>query len=347
MYQDMSNEANRKDEVRAEYAKLVAASPQSAKLHYLYGRVLDDPSGAATEYEKAMQLDPKLVWPRVALAHAYALMDRTADALREYAAAMDMEGRDPAVVTYYATAAIANGTPESAIEKVDQARKAHTNQFAPLDARWLLAVASGDWTTAAKLQDSLAQIEGEEAAWWRTTKLMRIKGDAQLDQRIDVALKMRNLHDVALNARAEHYIEQGEFAKCTTFVAQHANEIDPVSAALLDAYAAGGLMLKGERDRAAEVLTEAEKFLDKAEKKRDAHVVGAVIAGLRGDISADEIVNFAKANDAAQHGWFVAAVRAHVAHDRAHEKERVAHLLQASADLDFPYGLAAAMQKAD
>src|SRR4029079_16814353 len=65
MYQDINMDAGRYLELREEYRKLLTSSPESGKLHYLYGRVLADPVAAIPEYQKAVALEPKLVWPRV------------------------------------------------------------------------------------------------------------------------------------------------------------------------------------------------------------------------------------------------------------------------------------------
>src|SRR6185436_16757764 len=116
-YQDVHTAGGLQAALREEYSKLVSSSPQSAKAHYLNGRVSGDLDVSVREHQEAIRLDPKLIWPRVALGHAYMELERYDDALRELGAALDMQGRDEIVVSYYAHAAIAKGTPGEAVQK--------------------------------------------------------------------------------------------------------------------------------------------------------------------------------------------------------------------------------------
>ena len=46
------------------------------------------------------------------------LSERRHDAMRELSGAVDMEGRDASVIIYYATAAIAKGSPADAVSMI-------------------------------------------------------------------------------------------------------------------------------------------------------------------------------------------------------------------------------------
>jgi tetratricopeptide (TPR) repeat protein len=336
-YQDVNREQGHNEALRAEYRKSLAAAPDSAKAHYLYGRVVADPAAAAVEYQQAIRLDPKMVWPRVALGHAYGLMNRHQEAFREYATALDMDGRDSSVLTDYSTAAIANGTPDAAVAKIDEVRKANPKEFTALDARWLLAVAMHDWDTAEAIQKTLSPIEGEQSAWWRNTKMLRFKDDPSVDAHIDVAMRSRELRAVAVTARIERLIETGAFAESAALAAEHAKELDPTATALFEAYAAGGLLMHGEAAAAARVLDDAQKALEGAPRSREARIASAVIGGVRGSMPVDAMMSFARDEEAMPHAWFVSAVRAAVTHDRAREVESLRRSVQSAPELEFPY----------
>src|SRR5262249_22603074 len=158
--------------------KMLEASPDSGKAHYLFGRVARDPSAAAEQYQQAIRLDPKLIWPRVALGQAYKTMERYGDAMREFSAAMDMDGFDPDTVVSYGDAAISKGNPADAVAKVEEIRKSHPRDLNAVKARWLLALASSDWQVATDAQKSLASRESPQTTWWRSAKTLRIKDDA-------------------------------------------------------------------------------------------------------------------------------------------------------------------------
>src|SRR5260370_35758599 len=74
-YQDVNTENGRQEALRAEYQKRLTASPDSGKAHYLLGRVTADPAAAVTQYQEAIRLDPKLVWPRGPLGHPNRAME--------------------------------------------------------------------------------------------------------------------------------------------------------------------------------------------------------------------------------------------------------------------------------
>src|SRR4029079_19760668 len=104
-----------------------------------------------------------------------------------------------------------------------------------------------------------------------------------------------------------------------------AKDLDPGAVALLQAYAAGGLLMRGRSDAAMKILDDATKVLEGTPKTRDVQIASAVIAGLRGTMSVADVKAVADENEARAHGWFVAAVRASVAHDRVHAAESLAH----------------------
>jgi len=67
------------------------------------------------------------------------------------------------------------------------------------------------------------------------------------------------------------------------------------------------------------------------------------VQGLRGTMPVAWVMGVARENDALAHGWFVDAVRAAQAGDRARASASLAHCARATADLDFPYLEAKAM----
>ena len=342
-YQDVNREDGNNAALRDEYRTLLASTPDSAKAHYLYGRVVDDPRVAAEQYQQAIKLDPKLVWPRVALGHAYSLMNRHQDALHEYEAALDMDGYDSTVLTYYASAAIAAGSPDAAVAKIDAIRKAKPREFNALDARWRLAIAMSDWDTAETMQKALVPMESQQSAWWRNTTRLRFKNDASVDAHIETASRMRDLREAAVTAHVERLIETGAFADAAQLAAEHAKELDPTAIALFDAYAAGGMLMNGDAAAAAKVLDDAAKAVDGVPASREARIATILIGGLRGAMPVDTVMKLARENDATPHAWFVSAVRAAVAHDRVHVTEGLQRTVTSSAELEFPYLAAKSM----
>jgi tetratricopeptide (TPR) repeat protein len=342
-YQDINTAAGRQDAMRQEYGKLLAAAPDSGKAHYLYGRVVADPAAATAEYQQAIAHDPNLAWARIALGRSYEQMERHDDAIRELSAALEMKGRDSSAVMDYAMAAIAKGTPDEAVTKVEEARKANPKERAAVDARWLLALATSDWATAAKMQKILGPLEGSASAWLRKAKLMRMQNAPGIDQEIDRAAQTKQLRGLAAKMRAARLIDKGDFAASAAAVAKAGDDIDPGVAALLQAYAAGGALLQGNAPLATTILDQADKSLAGAESASEVRLAAAVVGGLRGSKSADAVMAVARESNAIAHGWFVAAVRAAVAKDRVRAAECLAHCARAASDLEFPYLEAKAM----
>jgi tetratricopeptide (TPR) repeat protein len=348
-YQDVNTENGRQEALRVEYQKLLSASPDSGKAHYLFGRVAADPTVASAQYKDAIRLDPKLVWPHVALGHDYQTMERYRDAFREFSTALDMEGRDASITIYYANAAISNGRAADAIAKVDTIRKSQPRDFGATQARWLLALASSDWQEAADIQKSLAARESPESAWWRSMKLLRLKGDASVDAKIDIALHSSDLRPLALQARASRLLESGQFAECASFMAQNAKDIEPTALALLETYAAGGLLIEGKAADADRVLAEAKLVLGDGRKSASDRVTIALIQGLSGTMPVAAVTAVAREAGAMPHAWFVAAVRSARSGDRRGARQSLARCVRAASDLEFPYleakGMASAVNR--
>ncbi|HEY8182955.1 MAG TPA: tetratricopeptide repeat protein [Thermoanaerobaculia bacterium] len=342
-YQDVNTQNGRQEALRAEYQKMLSASPDSGKAHYLLGRVTADPNAAIAQYQEAIRLDPKLAWPRVALGHAYQSMERYGDAFREFSTAIDMGNRDSSVVIYYANAAISDGKPADAVAKIEEIRKSQPRDYSAMQARWLLALASSDWQAAADVQKTLASREAPETTWWRSTKVLRLKGDPSVDAKIGTALHSNELRPLALQARASRLLESGEFAECANFVEQNTKDIDPAAAVMLEAYAAGGLLLEGKTADANKVLAEAKQILDDPKKNNADRVTGAVVDGLRGAMPVASVMDVAREGDAMPHAWFVAAVRSAQAGDRRGAAQNLAKCTRAASDLEFPYLEAKAM----
>jgi len=336
-YQDVNREAGRQEALREEYRKMLSSSPESGKAHYLYGRVAADPALATAQYQEAIRLDPKLVWPRVALGHAYQTMERYDDALREFNAAVDMEGRDPSIVVYLATAAIAKGDPGVAVAKVEEVRKANPRDFGALEARWLLALAAGDWKRAAETQKMFEPLESAQNAWWRNAKLLRIKGDPLIDARIDEAMRSDRLRPFGVQARIERLLETGDVEHAAEALSKNAKDVEPMAGAILEAYVAAGFLLKGDSATADKLLMDAEKTSGAAPKGAGQRITSAVVAGLRGTKTVDEVLAVGRETDVMSHGWFVAGVRAEMAKDHVRAAQCFARCARAASDLDFPY----------
>lgn len=337
MYQDINSNHHGEAGLREEYRKLVGAAPQSAKLHYLYGRVADDPAVAAAEHQEALRLDPKLIWPRVALGHVYAEEARYDDALREFGIALDTPGRDPDVAVYYAMAAVGKGRPEEAVAKIDAIYNAHPDDYPSLSARWILALAAKDWDGATTVQQKIARLEPPSMVWFREVQRMRMKDDLAVELKIGGALRSDELRASAVQVQTQHLLTKHQFAEAAEFLAKEGKDLEPRLLSPLQSYIAAGLMLQGNGAAAAPLLDEAEK------NAKESRLLVALAQGLKGTIPVETAFTIAREQNASEHGWFVRAVRAAVAKDRARAAESFRRTVLAASDLSFPYLEAKAM----
>jgi Flp pilus assembly protein TadD len=332
-YQDLHTSRDSGAAMRAEYAARVAEDPASAKLHYLYGRVSSEPAIAVREYNEALRLDPSLAWPRVALGYEQAMDGRFAVALREFGAALDIEGHDPGVIIYYAGAAIANGTPEGALELVERRLAENRKDPAALEASWMLANATMNWDGATAFQKTLLPIEGEAAAWWRNTRSLRFRGDdAALELELERAAHNEELAAIAQRVRIERAIERGDLALAEEQIALSGELLDPAHLALLEAYVSGAWQLAGDSPAAARSLQAALALLEGTGE--DAWLIRAVIEGLNGTRPLEELFSVTRQNNMISHAWFVAAVKERNPATAAAKLRRAS---LAAMDLDFPH----------
>ncbi|HYI10062.1 MAG TPA: tetratricopeptide repeat protein [Thermoanaerobaculia bacterium] len=330
-YQDVFTSQGRRDALREEYRKLLDGSPQSGRLHYLYGRVAKDPKVSIDEHEQALRLDPKLVWPRVALGHVLAEEGRYDDAIREYDTALAAGGYDPSVVSYYAMVWIAKGDPGGGVARIDEIRKRNPDDYHVLQARWLLALAMGEWLTAEQMQKSLARFDDPLDTFLRGVRLARLRGDAGIDARLEEAMRQEELRGVAAQERIQRLLEKRAFAEAEMAIAQAEKTVEPAQRAMLQAYTAAGYLLQGDARAADKLLASAAK------NAGDDRLTGAVVQGLQGKISPEEVMSMMREYDATEYGWFVTAVRAAVAKDRAAAARSFDRTIRASSTLGFPY----------
>lgn len=338
-YQDIHTVRGLSEQMRREYAAKVAAEPQSAKLHYLNGRVAADSATAIAEHRAALALDPSMVWPRVALAHQLALDGRYPDAMREFATAVDTEGRDPAVVTFYAAAAISNGTPADAVTKVEEVRKASKDDAASLEARYLLALAGSEWDVAAGMEKKLSKLEDASSAWWRKAKTLRMRGNHEaLEQEIKKATLNEELRGSAVAVKIDLALEKNDLAALPDLISAGKKVLEPGAIAMLQLYAAGAFTFAGDDASAAQMLAGAEESLGPAKAEDQNWYMRLLIAGAKGDAPIAQVLAAARENTSIEHAWFVAAMR-----DRAHAADYLTRASQAASDLELPYLEAKAM----
>lgn len=336
-YQDASEAAGRREELVDEYRRMVAREPLSAMAHYLYGRTLDDPEQALAEHRLAIELDPELAWGHIALAHALRLMDRHAEAFDELAIATEIPGRDDATLVLYAAGGIAAGRTAEAWARIDRICSERPDDLAAASAAWLLAAVSGEWAKAEEIQKKLAAYEEPGDAWWRTTQLQRARGDADVEARIEQAREDQSLAGAAAHLRVARKIEGGDFEGALVAVEEGAEWVDPVMAALFEAYAAAGLLLEGNAPEAERALASAWEKIEAAEDSEAKRGAAAVVRGLRGELSPEAVLVVARATDQVEHGWFVAAVRAAAANDRVGAAANLDRCIRASSYFAFPY----------
>jgi len=206
-----------------------------------------------------------------------------------------------------------------------------------LHSRWMLALGANDWDEAMKIEKTLAPVENPQTAWWRTTKRMRLAGDKDVDARIDAAMRSNELQPIAVDFKIERSIEKGDYTQAAELISKGSKLLDPSVAALLDAYTAGGFVLQNDSASAKKLLDDAEKIAGTQPKSVADRIVADVVAGVRGTMAPEAVLNYTRDNDAAWHGWYVTAIRAAQSGDRRKASEAFEHCTRASSDLDFPY----------
>lgn len=80
-YMDAARSLNRWDEVVQAYRDKVTKEPQSALNHFLYGRMLDDPSAKRAEYKAALDVDSTYYWAQFGIGGSYMIEDRSDEAI--------------------------------------------------------------------------------------------------------------------------------------------------------------------------------------------------------------------------------------------------------------------------
>jgi hypothetical protein len=335
-YQEMESARGRQSELYAEYRNRLAAAPDSAEAHYLAGRSAPDVAVSLAEHREAIRLDPKFAWPRVALGYVLADEERYDEAMRELEGALSIEGHTPAVLVYYARAAIGKGSPVDAMAKVEERLKADPNDYAAQHARWLLAVAAGEWVRAEAMLKTLGEMESPGDTWARRLTMTELQGDAAAaDQQIESGLKQEQFAWTARQAQVDRMLAKGDYAAAGTLLREHAKEFDADVLTMRRLYAAGGLMLNGDSAAAQQLLAEAEKGLDP--KTSTYYLHHTLLAGLNGTMPAEQVSQIAREQNAFPHGWFVSGVRAAVANDRRRAAECFARAARGAGDLAFPY----------
>jgi hypothetical protein len=241
-------------------------------------------------------------------------------------------------------AAISKGDAPSAAPRVDQWLQAHPKDEAALNARWLIAAASADWKTSTAMQKTLLPIEGSVAAWSRKMSVLHLQDDPAYEASVETAMRDRSLHSGAVALRAERYIEKGEFAPAAQWIEAHEKELGSAPAAVLDAYAAGGMMLRGQTADATKLLDTAEKKLGNQTQVHDARVAAMMIGGLRGSVSPAEVMRVGYRDNVLANAWFVTAVRAAMAHDKAGAATALDRCRRSAAGFAFPYVAAKSLE---
>lgn len=257
-----------------------------------------------------------------------------------------MKGVEPVVATLYAMAAISKGDPASVAGRLDQWLKGHRKDESALHARWLVAAANADWKTATEMQKTLLPMEGSTASWWRKMNALRLQDDPAYDAMLETAMRDRGLRAGATLLRAQRSIEKGEFAPAAEWIEQHGKEIPASTAAQLEAFAAGGMMMRGQTDAAAKVLSDAEKKLGDHPQMHDARVAAMMIGGLRGSVPPAEVMLIGNRDNVLPQAWFVTAVRAEIAHDKTGARNALDQCRRSASDLEFPYVAAKSMEGA-
>jgi predicted Zn-dependent protease len=338
LYQDVNTQRGRQEAMREEYRASLASEPGSGRAHYLFGRLAVDPQVAIAEQSEAIRLDPALIWARVARGHALAEEERYDEALADYAVALDMPRRDPSVVLYYATAAVAKGTPEVAVKKVEQIRDADPKEPGAMAARWLLAAAAQDWNRARRTAKELEAFEGTQDAWFRRLLMLRLAGgEAAVDAEIKSALGDKEMIAIARRAQIEHAFDKGDYRGAASAASEETKGLAPGVVAMEEAYIAGAMLITGDAASAAKVLDSADVILASDDATSDVRVTSALVRGVRGTMPLPDVLSTMRENNAMEHYWFVAGVRAAVARDLPRARESFARAQRAASTLYFPY----------
>lgn len=81
VYQNVRLQMGDREALLREYATRLREHPEVGTNHYLYGRLLDDPSEELPHYREALQKDPSLLRAQTALGHTLLKLERFTEAL--------------------------------------------------------------------------------------------------------------------------------------------------------------------------------------------------------------------------------------------------------------------------
>lgn len=305
-----------------------AAQQPTAMNHYLYGRLLQG-EAAIAEHRAALRLDPKLVWPKVAVGHELLKLERDAEAYEVLAESLLAEEPHSNAASLFALAAVALQKQNAALDKLVEAKHLDT-----WEAHWILARSKRDWASA-----NVYLTDKERGERTPETRILRAKLDWEAggvresilaDLRRDEATR-----DAAELLAIEDALENGRTANAVAIDAKWRKEN---GATIHSIYALQAAMLA----KLPDVAEQARLLRLELEGNR---TLLAILDAAEGRIGEAAVRERLVDDDVHQlpHAWFALAVHAQMKGDRENATRLFRKASARALDRELPYRLAALM----
>jgi tetratricopeptide (TPR) repeat protein len=346
-YQEAQIALGRRDRMLEEYQARRMEHPEVGANHYLYARLVQDPERSLPIYREAAQHDPNLWWADYAMANNLLTLERPGESLEPLEQALQAPDHDPAIVRLYAMAAVAAGAVERADGRLEAIEKQQKEPDEDLwQARWLLALAAGQYDAAAARLQEHTQAGGESPQdWMRRVQLMRLREDRAGTAKTLAEGRLRpDLAGLAGTLRMEDALGQGRWSEAAAAI----DELKPEDISGSDRlYAATAALLSGDRKAAMERLDKLAADLAKAGDDADSAALLAMVQHLEGRAPAAAVLASARRAgfSSLPHAYFMLAAAREAAGDAAGARALYEKSRQCALTFDLPYFAAAARAK--
>jgi thioredoxin-like negative regulator of GroEL len=346
-YQEAEIALGKRDALLTEYKARLDATPGSGLNHYLYARLLHDPAQSTPHYQEALRLEPGLWWGRVGLAYDLMAQERDAEAAENLEQVLRTPGHDEAADVMYAMASIGAGSAAHASEILDSLDSPSSGQAGPpsWQARWLLLLARGDFSSAARRLEARSREAGEQETWGFRTQLFRLQGDdAALKKAIAEGRLQPEKAGLAGTLRQERALAAGNWSEAVAALeGLKPEDVSPADRLL----AAWALQMSGDREQAGQRLAALEAELASNAQDPESAAFLAMTRHLEGRESADAVLAAARRAgfNLLPHAYFALAAAREAAGDAAGARALYEKSRRATLDFSVPYAAAAARAK--
>ncbi|MGA7616457.1 MAG: tetratricopeptide repeat protein [Thermoanaerobaculia bacterium] len=337
-YQDLMWDLGRNEELTRDYGARVAAHPDSAIWHYLYGRIVGNPEAALQEYRRASALDPSFILPHVGAAYSLLSLERYTDAENEYRTILSMKDHDPSFVILYAYAIASAGdvaTASSELPSISHSDAPITGEA--FEATWIAALLRRDWNEASYLIGLQRRSGGDPfVVWSRELLVSRLRGDTgKIEKELAEGRRAFRQRTAAIDLAV--LIEQGKYEEAS------AAAIDPKTLVNSDdllkaVYATAALGLRGDRNALSAAVARLRSSVSQSSPAIEREG-GILLDALDPQSPLEPVIARARAREPLmlRHVWFMVGTRFLASGDPAAARGWFERSRRASSDFDFPY----------